>query len=90
MQLQTFIHNFEGFLAGVFRVNTADKVGFTEQKSKSFNFVQGPLQRVIGVNREVRIRGCAHVAPLGLGWVTSSLVHLIDDLYTLRSSGARE
>ena len=36
------------------------------------------------------IRGCAHVAPLGLGWVTSSLVHLIDDLYTLRSSGARE
>ena len=30
-----------------------------------------------------------HVAPLGLGWFTSSLVHLIDDSYTLRSSGAR-
>ena len=31
-----------------------------------------------------------HVAPLGLGWFTSSLVHLIDKPYTLRSSGARE
>ena len=30
-----------------------------------------------------------HAAPLGLGWFTSSLVHLIDDPYTLRSAPIR-
>ena len=48
------IHNFEGFLFGLFRIKAFDKVGFTEQKSKSINFAQRFFQRVIGVNREVR------------------------------------